>query len=299
MVLAGGFMVADVVTRDGATPAGTVADAGTFLAAAAAASSAGPDEPIPPGQYLRISTRTSRLQPIGDDPSLRATIYGSRDTWIASDRKPPYPNLSSLQTRVEFASPQARELARRVAPYLFQVQQPSPTVNSCPTIGTGWTVHGSTPCEPSWENPSYEFLAAQPRDPDALLAALRRNPPVPEPDFVAWTRIGSVLSTGIVPADLRAALYRAARKLPGIELLDQVVTVDGRQARVIARDNDGVRTDLLISEGGGDFLGSRMVVTTDGPPDINGRSQPALRRGDILSSAIVTTEFTSTPPPAS
>jgi hypothetical protein len=300
MVLAGGFLVADVVTRDGATPAGTVANASTFLAAAAAASSADPDDPIPPGQYLQISTRTERLRPLGDNPSLRATIYGSRDTWIASDHKPPYPSTSSRQTRVDFASPQARELARKIAPYLFVVRKPLRELESCPTVSTGFSFTEGGTCRPSWENPSYDFLAAQPRDPDALLAAIRRDTRVPAAaDSMAWLRIGLVLSTGIVPSDLRAALYQAARKLPGIELLDDVVTVDGRRARVISRDsNDGIRHDLLIAEDGGEFLGSRAVATKDGPPDINGKPELSLRRGDILSSKVVTTRFTSTPPPA-
>ena len=298
LALAGGFLVADVVTRDGATPAGTVANASTFLADAATASNADPDDPIPPGQFLEISYRTARLTPLGDKPSLRATQYGEKTTWIASDHKPPYVSTMSFMTRAEFASPEARELARTKAPYLFHPMEPSVSLNSCPTVGTGSTVRGSKPCEPSWDNPTYEFLAAQPRDPDLLLAALRKNPPVPAPDVVAWRRIGSVLSTGLVPADLRAALYEAARKIPGIKLLDEVVTVDGRQARVIGRDGDGYRDDLLIAETGGQFLGRRTVVTKDGPPDINGDPEPSLQRGDILYSAIATTRITSTPPPS-
>lgn len=300
LVLAGGFLVADVVTRDGATPAGTVANASTFLAEAATASSADPDDPIPPGQYLEISYRTTRLTPLGDNPSLRATQYGERTTWIASDRKPPYVTTMSFMTRAEFASPEARELAKTKAPYLFHPMKPGVLLNSCPTVGTetGVLVRGAKPCEPSWENTTYEFLAAQPRDPDLLLAALRKNPPMPAPDAVAWRRIGSVLSTGLVPPDLRAALYEAARKIPGIKLLDEVVTVDGRRARVIGHDGGGYRDDLLIAESGGQFLGRRIVVTKDGPPDINGDPEPSLQRGDILYSAIATTRITSTPPPS-
>lgn len=300
LALTGGFLVADVVTRDGATPAGTVANASTFLADAAIASNADPDDPIPPGQFLQISYRTTRLTPLGSNPSLRATQYGERTTWIASDRKPPYVTTMSFMTRAEFASPEARELARTKAPYLFHPMKPSVLLNSCPTVGTetGIVVRGSKPCEPTWENTTYEFLAAQPRDPDLLLAALRKNPPIPAPDAVAWRRIGSVLSTGLVPPDLRAALYEAARKIPGIKLLDEVVTVDGRQARVIGHDGGGYRDDLLIAETGGQFLGRRTVVTKDGPPDINGDPEPSLQRGDILYSAIATTRITSTPPPS-
>lgn len=297
LVLAGGFLVADVVTRDGATPTGTVANASTFLADAATASSADPDDPIPPGQYLEISYRTTRLTPLGSNPSLRATQYGERTTWIASNRKPPYVTSSSFMTRVEFASPEARALAKTTAPYLFHPMKPSVSLNSCPTVGTRRWTAGTTSCEPSWENATDAFLAAQPRDPDLLLAALRKNPQIPYPDSVAWRRIGAVLSSGLVPADLRAALYQAARKLPGIKLLDEVVTVDGRRARVIGRDAGEYREDLLIAETGGQFLGRRTVVVKDGPGDINGDPELSLQRGDILYSAIATTRITSTPPP--
>ncbi|NIK60873.1 CU044_5270 family protein [Kribbella shirazensis] len=295
VTLAGGILVTDVVERGGATPAGTVADAGTFLADAAAATSAEPDDPIPAGKYLQIDVESTRLVPLGSNPRLRATLYSGRTTWIASDRKPPYPTAIAPTSRVEFASPEARALARKTAPYLFVTTKPGLAFNHCPTIGPGSV--GLT-CEPSWTHTTFEFLAAQPRDPDALLAALRRDPAPMDGDTAAWHRVASVLSLGVVPADLRAALYQAVRKLPGIELLDEVVTVDGRRARAIGREGDGYRTDLLIAEADGRFLGSRTVVTRDGPPDINGRPERSLRAGDIQRSSVVTTRITSTPPPS-
>ncbi|WP_432891193.1 CU044_5270 family protein [Kribbella sp. CA-245084] len=297
LTLAGGFLVTDVVKHDGAPPLGAVADAGTFLADAASASIAEPDAPIPPGQFLKITFRSTRLTPLGSNPGLRATEYGERDTWIAADRKAPYPTLVSWMSRVDFATPEARELAQTKAKYLFHTTTPSLMLNSCPTIGSGVIMFGAMNCRPTWQNTTFEFLAAQPRDPDALLAALRRNPTPQTPDEAAFDRIGWVLSTGVVPADLRAALYQAARKIPGIKLLDDVVTVDGRRARVIARDGDGYRDDLLIAETGGQFLGTRIAIIKDGPPDINGKPERSLQAGDILYSAIAGAGITSTPPP--
>ncbi|MFI5693257.1 hypothetical protein ACIA58_15540 [Kribbella sp. NPDC051586] len=73
--------------------------------------------------------------------------------------------------------------------------------------------------------------------------------------------------------------------------------MDGHRARVIARDGDGYRDDLLIAETGGQFLGTRIAVIKDGPPDINGKPERSLRAGDILYSAIAGATITSTPPP--
>jgi hypothetical protein len=304
LTLAGAFLAADVINHDNAPTPGTVADANTFLADAAGLSAANPDAPIPPGQYRQITVKEGRLIPIGGTPSLRASQQARIDTWVPANQKLRFVTGYAENDKVEFASPEARELARKKAPYLFTPSRPVFSLSRCPGIFDGGvtrtTFPPSPPCQPTWLAPSLAFLAALPRDPDALLAALRRNPPKHiNPDFEAWSRIGSVLGTGAVPADLRAALYQAARKIPGIRLLDEeVTTVDGRRARAISREVDGSRYDLLISPSNGQYLGRRTVITKDGPPDINGNPDRTYQRGDIYSWSTITTQLTPKQPPA-
>jgi RNA polymerase sigma-70 factor (ECF subfamily) len=42
------------------------------------------------------------------------------------------------------------------------------------------------------------------------------------------TFIGDLLRTGLVPADLRASLYKAAALIPGVTITDTQATLDGR-----------------------------------------------------------------------
>jgi hypothetical protein len=299
LTLAGGFLVADVVSHDSSVLPGTIADASTFLSDAAGLASANPDAPIPPGMFRRLTVRTARLTPLGSHPGLRATQYGSTDTWIPADGKPPFVTVVDRHHHVDFATPEARKIAAKEARYLLSPSKPSVMINSCGMAGRGGNIVGPAKqlCDASWQNPTLEFLAAQPRDPDALYVALRKNTRMGNPDVEAFRRIGDVLSTGIVPADLRAALYQAARKIPGIQLLNDVITVDGRRGRAIGLGDGDYRTDLLISGTNGQYLGTRIVIIKDGPGDINGNPENSLQRGDILFSASATTRITSTRPP--
>ncbi|MEV8376559.1 CU044_5270 family protein [Kribbella sp. NPDC056861] len=304
LTLAGGFLAADVVRHDSSPLPGTVADASTFLAYAAAQTNGNPDTPIPPGQYRQITVKEGRLINLGSTPSLRASLQDRTDTWVPADQNRRFVTRYDRSDKVEFASPEAQELARARRPDLFFPSKPSSSLSTCPGVFDGGvtrtTFPPSPPCQPSWRQPSRAFLAALPRDPDALLATLRKNPPKHLPaDYEAWSRIGTVLGTGAVPADLRAALYQAARKIPGIRLLDEeVITVDGQRARAISRETADTRYDLLISPSTGQYLGRRAVITKDGPADINGNPDRTYQRGDIYSWSTLTTQLTPTQPAA-
>jgi hypothetical protein len=302
LTLAGGFLAADVVRHDSSPRPGAVADANTFLAEAADQTSGNPDTPIPPGKYRQITVKEGRLVNLGSSPSLRASQQQRTDTWVPADQSRRFVTSYDRNDKVEFASPAAQDLARKKRPDLFFPSKPSNSLSPCPGLFDGGvtrtTFPPSPPCQPSWQQPSPAFLAALPRDPDALLAMLRRNPPKHlDADYEAWSRIGTVLGTGGVPADLRAALYRAARKLPGIRLLDEeITTVDGRPARAISRETDDTRYDLLISPSNGQYLGRRAVITKNGPADINGNPDPTYQRGDIYSWSTITTQLTANQP---
>jgi hypothetical protein len=50
----------------------------------------------------------------------------------------------------------------------------------------------------------------------------------------AFVTIADGLRTGVVPADLRAALYKAAALIPGVTVGDRQATVDGRTGSPLA-----------------------------------------------------------------
>ncbi|MBB4949004.1 hypothetical protein F4556_004539 [Kitasatospora gansuensis] len=130
---------------------------------------------------------------------------------------------------------------------------------------------GSRPTEPNTaptvNSPTYQFLATLPTDPDALLAALYGQPsggkslPV---DQRAFGTIGDLLREQIAPPAVTAALYRAAAKLPGVQLVDDSVDASGRHGWGVARTDDGIRKEWIFDRTSYEFLGERSVEVASG-----------------------------------
>ncbi|WP_020136588.1 CU044_5270 family protein [Streptomyces sp. 351MFTsu5.1] len=122
---------------------------------------------------------------------------------------------------------------------------------------------------------AYDALAALPTDPDALLRRIyrasdaNRDPEVPR-DQAAFVAIGDLLTESYPPAEVGAALYKAAAKIPGVVSVDDAVDATGRHGVAIARQNDtdGERTEWIFDKKTLQFLGERVVVvkaTADSP----------------------------------
>jgi hypothetical protein len=146
---------------------------------------------------------------------------------------------------------------------------------------------------PTWDAPTPAWLAAQPREPAALLARLYADPGKDgEPDKydAAFSRIAQVLSSGIVPADLRAALYQVATTIPGIVLVDSTANLDGRQGVAVGRATTyGTRQDIIFDSAGGQYIGEREVTTRPGPT-------PDVPVGSTIASTAVTVGVAAKPP---
>jgi hypothetical protein len=153
--------------------------------------------------------------------------------------------------------------------------------------------------KPDWDFPTPAWLVTQPRDPRALLAAIEAAQPKPAPGTrakadtptLAFFQIAHTLSTGIVPAELRAALYRAAIKLPGIELVSSTANIDGRKGIAIGRlEPFGyLRQEILFDAAGGQYIGEREVVVHSNADDAH------LPVGATYSSTAVTVSVTGNP----
>ena len=305
--LAAGFLVNDVVTRDGGTAApGAIADASTFLATAAAHTSANPDAPIAPGQYRQITQRTQRTWNFGPGNKFHGTSLDVTDWWVTADQNPPYTVILVLNAKKTFSSEAARKLWNKTDPLNIKPE----TLKSRDACGVGMQGGSIAPrgrgnvCKPSLLRPSGDYLARLPRDPDALLAALRtQNPMLRFPHMdpkVANARVFdsmiTILASGIAPADLRAALYEAARQIPGIRLQTDAVNLDGTSGRAISLvEQFGIRKELIIDSRTGEFLGVREVATITAPVNGDGDPMP-LKRGDIVSWTSVSTRITPTRP---
>ncbi|MEV0415100.1 CU044_5270 family protein [Streptomyces sp. NPDC050448] len=111
--------------------------------------------------------------------------------------------------------------------------------------------------------PSYNYLAALPTDPDVLLARIYQETRGHgnSPDQQAFTTIGDLLRGSYPPAELTAALYRAAAKIPGVVTVDDAVDAAGRHGLAVARldEQSGRREEWIFDRQTLVFLGERTV----------------------------------------
>lgn len=87
---------------------------------------------------------------------------------------------------------------------------------------------------------SYEDFARLPTDPKALAGVVRErasraDPPV---DLEMFVVVGDLLRQPGAPPELRAALYKVAASIPGVELIGSVRDRAGRQGVAVAKTTD-------------------------------------------------------------
>ncbi|MCX4545955.1 CU044_5270 family protein [Streptomyces sp. NBC_01565] len=110
-------------------------------------------------------------------------------------------------------------------------------------------------------NFSYEWLKAQPADPDALLKAVHAAGSGRDRDQEAFEEIGSIIGEQLVPPNVAAALYQAAAKIPGVVVVQHSQDAAGRDGIALARVDErrGSRTELVFDRSTYAYLGSRGV----------------------------------------
>ena len=114
----------------------------------------------------------------------------------------------------------------------------------------------------SWMNPTPEFYASVPRETAALRARLPRR------DRMAFLKIADVLQEGLMPADLRAAMYRVLATIDGVTLLDdEVANLAGQEGVAFSYREVGAEAyyeQVIIDPDTGRYIGERTVWEDDG-----------------------------------
>lgn len=108
-------------------------------------------------------------------------------------------------------------------------------------------------------SPTYRRLLDLPTDPGALYAEITRDAgPAPQD---ALDLVGVLLAYNIAPAEVRAALFLAAKRIPGV---DVVPDNDGRrQTVVLGVTGPHTRTELTVDTDTGALVGRRHVTVVD------------------------------------
>ena len=117
-------------------------------------------------------------------------------------------------------------------------------------------------------NPTYTWLQSLPTDPHQLLEILYAESAYlgGGRNVAAFSAIGHVLSTAVLPPATEAAIYRAAALIPGVTLIRESIDMTGRTGFGIAlTDSTGLQNEWIFSKATYRFLGERATQVTDAP----------------------------------
>jgi hypothetical protein len=249
LVLAGCLVAAATVAalvipaeRDGRLGAPEARAAQTLRAAAAA--EGGLTRPLRPGEYWYVRQRTAWAMSAGDD---YVVIHPEvREDWVAIDGSRRWRTRRDGEPR--FPTPEDRErweeAGGRLGPARTEHRVPAP---KDPPFYVGDRAL------------TYAQLLELPRDPEALYERLRSaaiececGQSVEQETFVI---VGDLLRGNPIPADLRAALLRAAAHVPGIEFVERERDLAGRTGVGVAFESEGQRSVLIFDRDTYELLG--------------------------------------------
>lgn len=265
-LLVGGIVAADVVLPG---QSGATAEAAEVLNNAAAATIQTSDPLVGPGQYLKIeTTAVYGASSVAADGTQAAwldktggQVYVPADrsgTWIwnREDRVPT--TFFSEASKAAVAKMQ-ESLAKDPGPSLVGIQRAPRGA----FYGSEQTVINGIPLAK---------VSSLPKDPRALLNFIRERTKGagPSSEMEALITIADTLRTGVIPADVRAALYKAAALIPGVTVVDKQATLNGKTGVAIGiqSPDGGARQEIIIDPDTGLMIGERDVslkATADFP----------------------------------
>ncbi|MQA81328.1 MAG: hypothetical protein GEV10_23060 [Streptosporangiales bacterium] len=245
----------------------TRASAAERLLTDAAESASAADDAVPPGKYRYVGVRAwySSEGDVGDGTYFLALVEQRNETWVPADDTGVWHFRSTSSGRYRWlaGSESKAEKAGIVPPDRGVTEEkgrcgdyypPDGEPSSCANVQVGWN------------RPRAEWIDGLPRDPERLAERLRG-------DVESWPDDGSgvtadmfsaatsALESGMLPADLRAALYRVLADLPGIRITERVANLDGRTGVAFSLPSPGLsRRDVILDPKSGEFIGSRSVL---------------------------------------
>ena len=284
LVLAGALAASialGVTTIDlGDREIGAPSAAASVLERAADVTIATSDPVVGPGQYLRITTiergwvSPMDLTDLGSDGK---PVYWERlrtqHTWVPYDRDDLwiFDEESVVTDRVSTDAPRPG------------TDEPHHTWSAAGGRSTNW--HEHTRYEDA------DWYASLPRDPTRLLAQLldEGHDYAPVEHHVALDEaVTPILTSGLAPADIRAALFRALADEPQVRIVDGITHVDGRAAIAL---HMGYAQELLFDRATGQYIGNQSrgtdfpILPQVGPED---PSSTTIVRTDVVDKAPAT-----------
>lgn len=245
-------LVGPSVVPKGDGPEPRIGSAIAAQALSQAASKTG-DVVLQPGQFLYVRNRVisgGSGNGNGDDVKylyLQDEVY---ETWVPADQGQTWEHRRTSSGRKTFLKGSAADL---------------PSIPDPMVLGDWKARDGAffgDKMAANFEDPTPAYLAALPRDPKQLYTKLRAEAAGDE-GVELLRRIQFGLNTGLIPADLRKAVFQALAYLPNLKIVGQDVDLDGRHGQAFGVEHDSQLEELIIDTATGQYLGSRTVVTAD------------------------------------
>jgi hypothetical protein len=225
-------------TRPDATAAAQV------LYAAARVAEKQPQTPMPAHGFRYTRSKDAYLSTVGDKVAVSALVPHVREIWIAPDGSG---RLLEESYEPMFLGPQDKvkwEEAGRPP-----LGGPG---NSDESFGPGGLY--------------YQNFSEYSIDPDELYDQIRNRAEGhgSSTDSEMLVLVGDLLRETVAPPDLRAALFRVAARIPGVELVGEVTDPAGRKGIAVARTSDdsgySERDELVFDPETSEMLAERQVL---------------------------------------
>jgi hypothetical protein len=249
------------------TTVATVPGGSTMRAAAVRTLRLG-DPKVGPGQYLYVKDVAQNLavyNPGGYQLGLRVT--GQTEKWVPYDQSAIWVQHYAQVGQPKWVIGTPEQIAKhgaKVERELIGGHPPAWTEAACGDFyhvmngGTARCVAGNE----VRKQPNTQLLKQVPRDPKAYLrwAAGGATAHPDDAEREAMQTSAMLLSSGIIPAELRATIYRALATLPDLKVTERVANLNGTRGTALGIDSVDQRQEVIIDPDTGQYLGARSIA---------------------------------------
>ncbi|BCJ48277.1 hypothetical protein GCM10010168_26370 [Actinoplanes ianthinogenes] len=246
-----------VVAIRGRTPDGAMVLVAQTLNTAADAPIQAVDEPVPAGKYRYIAVHS--MAAVFQNSDLGALRGVKQELWVPAERAGEW---FRLETDTGERVPLLGTAEQLTAAGFDDRSAPIRETGPCGAFGPG--ISDMCTAKGTWQVPTAAFVAGLPRDPRKLFDRLRDDTDGRgrDADQEVLVYVADALRSGLIPADLRSALYRALAYLPTLKIVEERATLDGRTGTALGIAAAGERLEVIIDPVTGLYIGERTRRTT-------------------------------------
>ncbi|WP_158843940.1 CU044_5270 family protein [Saccharothrix deserti] len=257
-VLVAGALIAQTLPFRGKAPA--TAEAVATLDRAAAQAIGAVDEPVGPGQYRYIATHAwwMATHDMGDE-KFALLAENLMETWAPANEQDEWMLRRDVTGNRQWVIGTEEEAKAAGA----ETEGGWPEGEWRAKCGD---FYSDVKCqnEGSWQIPTAAWQAGLPTDPDALFERLQADAPDNDRGGIELlVYAADALRSGLITKDVRANIYKALAKVPGLQVTDGQANLGGRIGIALGVDDGDRRQDVIVDPATGQFIGERQVMTDD------------------------------------